>query len=217
MSSYEHSQLHENFLKKPSVMDDLQYFLEVMHNKDAQKVDYSAGLTDDSFYVMARSQHDLKKKVLPKQPILTNINQMTFMRQIDVDDNERIAARAERMHVAAEFRRLGNAQYRNNQLDKAINFYSMGLCYIVDSPVLYVNRGLCYIKKRAFARALLDLDHVLNHIDGSCLRAWLYRGAALKRMNNEAGFEKCVANAREFNRSATEYIEEFLVKMKSEF
>jgi len=42
--------------------------------------------------------------------------------------------------------RLGNAEYRRANFDKAIEYYTKGLNYINDSPVLYVNRSLCYIK-----------------------------------------------------------------------
>jgi len=58
---------------------------------------------------------------------------------------------------------------------------------------------------------------VLNHIDGCCLRAWLYKAGTLKRLNNEAGYEECVHNAREFNRASFEFIDNFLNKMRSDF
>ncbi|ALC47099.1 CG31294 [Drosophila busckii] len=112
---------------------------------------------------------------------------------------------------------LGNCEYRRTMYDKAIEFYSRGLDYITDTPVLFCNRALCYIKKRDFKRALMDLEHVLNDLDQKCLRAWLYKAGALKRLNNEAGFEECIDNARRFNRANLAYVDVFLEKMRSDF
>ncbi|XP_034486210.1 tetratricopeptide repeat protein 12-like [Drosophila innubila] len=221
MSSYIHSELHEDFLLRPSKVDDV---LKLLHEiaktgKDKAEVDISEGVTDTSFVVMQRQNVVKKSRSLSKRNIFSkpNMNQMTFMRQIDVSEEERKKARAERVSVANNFRRLGNAEYRKSNFDKAIDYYTKGLNYINDSPVLFVNRSLCNIKKHEYKRALLDLDHVLNHLDGCCLQAWLYKAGTLKRMNNEAGYEECVDNARRFNSPSLKYIENFLNKMRSEF
>ncbi|KAL7728035.1 hypothetical protein ACLKA6_017886 [Drosophila palustris] len=221
MSSYIHSELHEDFLLKPSKVDDV---IKLLHeiaksSKEKAEVDISAGVTDTNFMVMHRTNVTKKSKSLSKKNISgkSNTNQMTFMRQIDVSEEERKKVREERIYVANNFRRLGNAEYRKTNFDKAIEYYSRGLTYINDSPVLFVNRSLCNIKKREFKRALLDLDHVLNHLDGCCLRAWLYKAGTLKRMNNEAGYEECIGNARRFNSGNLQYIDMFLDKMRSDF
>ncbi|KAH8359660.1 hypothetical protein KR093_008201 [Drosophila rubida] len=217
MSAYVHTELHEDFLQKPSKVDDTIRLLHEIAKaaKEKSEVDISAGVTDTSFMVMNRLE---KKSSIRRSTIkFRNLDQMTFMRQIDVSNEERRKARLERMAVANSYRRLGNMEYRRNNYDKAIEFYTSGLNYIVDSPVLFVNRSLCNIKKREYKHALLDLDYVLNKLDEHCLRALLYKAGTLKRMNNEAGFEECVANALRYNRSKKDYIEYFLDKMRSDF
>lgn len=78
--------------------------------------------------------------------IALNTNQFTFMRQIDPEPEDRILARQEREFVAETFRRLGNFEYRKLRFDVAIENYTKGLKYVKDTPVLYVNRAMCYIK-----------------------------------------------------------------------
>ncbi|XP_034486185.1 tetratricopeptide repeat protein 12 [Drosophila innubila] len=229
MSTTKHSELNENFLRQPSKVDDIIKFLAEMAKSNKmegtkepevkKEVDISASVTDSSFLVTQRSSSSGKRsKSTSKKPNLrANMNQMTFMRQIDLTDEERIKAREERVRVANNFRRLGNAEYRRTNFDSAIEYYTKGLNYINDSPVLFVNRSLCYIKKREYKRALIDLNHVLNNLDSCCLRAWLYKAGTLKRMNNDAGYEECVDNARRYNRRHLDYVEYFLDKMRSDF
>lgn len=77
---------------------------------------------------------------------LINTNQFTFMRQIDSEPDDRVLAREQREDVAETFRRMGNYEYRKLNFSLAKDYYSKGMQYIKDSPVLYVNRALCYIK-----------------------------------------------------------------------
>ncbi|KAM8703639.1 hypothetical protein ACLKA7_008291 [Drosophila subpalustris] len=230
MSTTKHSEFNEDFLRQPSQVDEIMKFLtdvsqankmegakkEPEAKKDA---DISASVTETSFLVSQRLYGASKRsKSTSKKPTYrANMNQMTFMRQIDMTDEQRKQAREERVRVATNFRRLGNAEYRRTNFDKAIEYYTRGLEYINDSPVLFVNRSLCYIKKRLYSRALIDLNHVLNNLDGCCLRAWLYKAGTFKRMNNDAGFEECIDGARRFNRSHLAYIEYFLENMRSDF
>ncbi|XP_062124930.1 tetratricopeptide repeat protein 12-like [Drosophila sulfurigaster albostrigata] len=225
-------ELHAEFLRQPSKVDEIIKFLGDMaksnkmegtkEKKVEKEVDISADVTDYNFLALKRTETTDRKSFFSRSSrkssvIKSNTNQMTFMRQIDISDEERKKARRERIHIATSFRRLGNAEYRKTNYDQAIKLYSQGLNYIVDSPVLYVNRSLCYIKKREYKRALIDLDYVLNQLDSNCVQALLYKAGALKRMNNEDGFEECVANARRYNRSKSEYIDYFLDKMRTDF
>jgi len=68
------------------------------------------------------------------------------MRQIDSEPDDRVLAREQREDVAETFRRMGNYEYRKLNFSLAKDYYSKGIQYIKDSPVLYVNRALCFIK-----------------------------------------------------------------------
>lgn len=72
-------------------------------------------------------------------------------------------------------------------------------------------------RKRAFKRALIDLDYILLNLDERCLRAWLIRAGTCKRMNDERGYQTAVDNARSLNPSQGKYIDYFLDKVRSDF
>ncbi|EDW59403.1 tetratricopeptide repeat protein 12 [Drosophila virilis] len=228
MPTTTHRELEENFLRTPSKVDDIMKFLidigkakraDAAKDDPEVEINHSAAITDDNFMVLSRNSRFAKKNKLSirKSSIGSiQLNQLSFMRQIDVSREDRIKAREERIRVASNYRRLGNVEYRKINFEKAIEHYSKGLEYIPDSPVLFVNRSLCYIKKREFKRALIDLDYVILNLDGRCLRAWLYRAGALKRMNNEAGYLDCIDNARRYNHSEEQYIENFIEKMRTD-
>ncbi|EDW59404.1 tetratricopeptide repeat protein 12 [Drosophila virilis] len=228
MNTTRHRELEEDFLRRPSIVDEVINFLNEISkggkmakdNVDKSAADIIPDISDTNFIVMQRGQLHVKKR--SKRSFLDidmapNLDQMTFMRQIDVTQAERDRARRERIRVAFNYRRLGNAEFRKSNFDNAIDFYTKGLEYIDDSKVLFVNRSLCHIKKRDYQRALIDLDYVLLHLDGRCLRAWLYRAGALKRMNNEDDYQRCLDNARRLNIAQVKYIEYFIEKMKSGF
>ncbi|XP_023034499.2 tetratricopeptide repeat protein 12 isoform X2 [Drosophila willistoni] len=199
-------EMNEKFLEEPSKVQEVLQFLDQMANANKmdegsapQKplVDSSGLVTDENFLVFKRISFNDRmsiKRSKSKNKIVGNTNQFTFMRQIDETQERRVETRIERERVADNYRRLGNFEYRRNAFEAAIQFYTRGLGYIVDTPVLYVNRALCHIKY---------------------LRAWLYRAAAYKRLNDEKSFEESVYQAKSLNSSEIEYIEKFLDKMRT--
>ncbi|SPP83369.1 tetratricopeptide repeat protein 12 [Drosophila guanche] len=187
-----------------------------------QEKDISAGVTDDNYLVFARvlrQQKSSARNTLKKMMKSGNVNLMPFMRQIDMTRQERIKAHEERQIAAENFRRLGNEEFRKGNYDKSIYFYSKGLQYVTDTPVLYCNRALAKIKKREFKSALLDLDMVVFKLDPGNMRGWLYRAGALARINNEPESQVAIRNAFIFNRNPKDqrYIQMFVEKMRTEF
>ncbi|XP_022209407.1 tetratricopeptide repeat protein 12 [Drosophila obscura] len=184
-----------------------------------QEVDITAGVTEGNYLVISRVERTQKSsaRYTPKKFIKSGrVNLMPFMQQIDVTHEARLKARRER-HVAAEnFRRLGNEEFRNGIYDKAIYFYTKGLQYVTDTPVLYCNRALARIKKREFKLALIDLDMVVFKLDPGNMRGWLYRAGALARINNEPESQVAIRNAFIFNRNPKDqrYIQMFVEKMR---
>lgn len=152
MSAYEHPELHENFLGKTSKVNELAQMVEsiLKDDKTIPVPDYSTKVTDTSFAVMEPSQfvplpttRKISKRL--RKPG-ANVKQISFMRQIDVSKEVREEARNDRLIIASSFRRMGNWEYRLYNFDKAIDYYTKGLSYISDTPVLYLNRCLCYVK-----------------------------------------------------------------------
>ncbi|XP_043655203.1 tetratricopeptide repeat protein 12 [Drosophila teissieri] len=221
----------ESFLTQRSLLMDVMKHLDDLQNankmdtgtkgKEEKKpeVDPSEGVTNTNFTVIARDIRKKSSRFFKRVQKMSNINQISFMRQVDVSPKDRTEARRDREIVADSFRRLGNEEYRRTNYEKAVYYYSKAIQYVSHSPVLYCNRALARIKKREFKLALFDLDYVIFKLDPIHLRAWLYRAGALARLNNESEFEIAIANARLLNRSPKDqkYIDYFLEKFKTEF
>ncbi|KAH8243950.1 hypothetical protein KR032_011731, partial [Drosophila birchii] len=216
---------NESFLKKRSKVEDVLECLEIIENANkmdsakARKstVDRKSLNMDMDFLVTKRkvSSTEASSKRGKHKKIPLNTNQFTFMRQIDPEPEDRNLARKQRENVADTFRRLGNFEYRKRKFDEAIYHYTKGLTYVKDTPVLYLNRAMCYIKLREYKRGIMDCDYILMHIDEKYLRAWLYRAAAYKRLDDEANYEHSVYMARRTNYTETEFIDDFLDKLRT--
>ncbi|XP_064548330.1 tetratricopeptide repeat protein 12 [Drosophila montana] len=225
-----HPQYDEKFLKEPSKVVDAIQFLDIMADankmedtRDGKKkqakpvVDHSAEVTDNNFFISQRSLSGRMsvKRSKARIKFTTNTNQFTFMRQFDQSTEERVQSRLERERIANSFRRQGNWAYRREQFNTAIDFYNKGLENICDTPVLYINRACCYLKLRSFKRAIMDCDYILNKLDPKYMRAWLYRAAAFKRLNDEKNYEECVHQVKRLNTKEMQFIDSFLEKMRT--
>ncbi|XP_022209514.1 stress-induced-phosphoprotein 1 [Drosophila obscura] len=221
---YQQPQTDEEFIHGQSTVDDVLQFMEAIgdaNKADAgaaskEKKNYSEKLTEDNYMVTSRSVYGSSyKRSRSKTKVTANTNQFTFMRQIDQDLKSRQLVRIERERVAENFRRLGNHEYRKENYEVAAQQYTKGLATINDTPVLYVNRALCYLKRREFKRAIMDCDYILTYLDPKYLRAWLYKAAAHKRLNDETHYQLSVYMARRSNHTEDEFIDNFLDKMRS--
>ncbi|ALC47100.1 maker221 [Drosophila busckii] len=237
MQSVNHGECNESFLTGANkVVDLIQFFEgmvsankmdETLDGKKKQPVevkDISAEVTDDNFVISQRLGADrMSTSVSAKRSrsrlnkAAANLNQFTFMRQLDQTDEQQVQARIERERVANNYRRQGNFEYRRSHFESAIELYTRGLDYIHDTPVLYLNRACCYIKLRNYKRALIDCDYILNHLDPKYLRAWLYRAGAYQRLGDDQNYEYSVYQAKRLNYKDLEYIETFLEKVRSHF
>ncbi|XP_017083566.2 tetratricopeptide repeat protein 12 [Drosophila eugracilis] len=221
-SIYQYPEANESFLEgKPSKVEEVIECLEGIENAnktDSSKKRAKSVLTIDDINFLVTKRNPSQSSIfrrprIRKVPI--NTNQFTFMRQIEFEPGDRLLAREQREDVAETFRRFGNFEYRKLNFLLAKDYYTKGLQYIKDSPVLYVNRAMCFIKMREFKLGILDCDYVLTKLDECYLRAWLYRGAAYKRLNDEANYEYSIEQARQSNRPEAAFIDEFLEKMRS--
>lgn len=69
------------------------------------EVDPSEGVTITNFMVFARDVRKKSSRYLKRVQKMSNINQISFMRQIDVSPRDRAEARRDREIVADSFRR----------------------------------------------------------------------------------------------------------------
>lgn len=107
---YYHPQLHEQFLYGTSKVNELVNFLEqiIKDDKSLPVKDYSTQVMDTNFSVMQKNefrQFNTSGKITKKIRENANINQISFMRQIDVSEKVQKMARRDRIIVASSFRR----------------------------------------------------------------------------------------------------------------
>nr|CBE67044.1 CG6980-PA [Drosophila atripex] len=144
------------------------------------------------------------------------MDQQSFMEQVERDANDRAEARAKREYEAEMLRAQGNDAFRANKLEKAILLYSRAILKIKDSAITYNNRALCYLRLRNFKRALQDCQYVVEKLQDSNLRAWLYKANAHKHLNQVEEYEASIARAREKNPTQLAYIDKYIKQMEAE-
>ncbi|XP_068152658.1 tetratricopeptide repeat protein 12 [Drosophila tropicalis] len=143
------------------------------------------------------------------------MDQQSFMQQVERDANERAQAKEQREYKAELQRSQGNEAFRIASYEKAIVHYTKALDQIKDSAITFNNRALCYIKLRNYKRALQDCEYVLDKVEKSSLRAWLYKATAHKRLNEMEEYEKSVTQARQHNPKQLAYIDKFISQMET--
>uniref|UniRef100_A0A0K8VEQ5 Tetratricopeptide repeat protein 12 n=1 Tax=Bactrocera latifrons TaxID=174628 RepID=A0A0K8VEQ5_BACLA len=112
---------------------------------------------------------------------------------------------------------MGNDAYRKQNYEKAIQMYTKAIEHVKDSPILYNNRALCYLKLRNSKRAIIDADYVINKLDEKNLRSWLYRAAAYLRLGDEKNYENSIKFAKKNNTKEISYITAFQEKLRTDF
>ncbi|XP_053666880.1 tetratricopeptide repeat protein 12 [Anopheles marshallii] len=130
-----------------------------------------------------------------------------FMAEIERDAARRAAERREREQVAQGLRRAGNRAFRRGEYEQAINMYSKAIDQIRDSPILYNNRALAYVRIELYKRAIIDCDFVLSKLDEKNLRSWIFRAQGYYRLGEMKAYEKSVAEARKHNPRELPYID----------
>ncbi|XP_055690768.1 tetratricopeptide repeat protein 12-like [Lutzomyia longipalpis] len=131
-----------------------------------------------------------------------------FMASMEKDAARRYAERKERESIAQNLRKLGNVAFRKEEYDKAISMYSKAIDQVRDSPILYNNRALCYMRVGLYKRAIIDCDFVINKLDEKNLRSWLYRAKSYYFLGEMRNYEKSISEAKKSNPKDLEFIED---------
>ncbi|XP_016999055.2 tetratricopeptide repeat protein 12 [Drosophila takahashii] len=144
------------------------------------------------------------------------MDQQSFMEQVERDANDRAEARAKAEYEAEQSRAQGNEAFRNQKYEKAVLHYGKAIIKVKDSAITYNNRALCYIKLKNYKRAIQDCQYVLEKLQETNLRAWLYQANAYKCLKQDDKFEESVAKAREHNPSQLAYIDKYIKQLEAE-
>lgn len=154
----------EEFKSFESKVDSVMKILEKLNASDKEeqesgmvsadqylhgKIKDLENLDEDSFIVNVKSDRTFINKAAleddeDRSP--KTMDQYTFMKQLESDAKKRAAVKKEREQIAQNFRKMGNEAFRKQEYEKAVNLYTKAIDHVKDSPILYNNRALCYIK-----------------------------------------------------------------------
>ncbi|XP_052836870.1 sperm-associated antigen 1 [Drosophila gunungcola] len=183
-----------------------------------QKIDFDK-LDVDKVHLKVRQNRTVINKKPTEEDNKTQpkvLDQQSFMDQVERDANDRAEARAKSEYEAELERAQGNEAFRNEKYEKAIIHYEKAIIKVKNSAITYNNRALCYIKLCNYKRALKDCQHVLENLQETNLRAWLYQANAYKHLNQVDKFEESVAKAREHNPNQLAYIDKYIKQLDDE-
>ncbi|XP_036343563.1 tetratricopeptide repeat protein 12-like [Rhagoletis pomonella] len=221
--------MDEDFLDFESKVNQVMKLLEDMasanksESENTKKPDTKSEINEDKFIVSVRQDRTVlnRKAAHEKDPNdqggPQQMDKYTFMQQMEQDAAERAKVRQERERIAQNFRSLGNEAFRKQNYEKAIQMYTKAIEHVKDSPILYNNRALSYLKLRNAKRAIIDADYVINKLDEKNLRSWLYRAAAYLRLGDEKNYETSIKFAKKNNSKEIDYIAAFQEKLRTEF
>lgn len=109
---------------------------------------------------------------------------------------------------------MGNQAFRNGEYEKSVSMYSKAIDQVRDSPILYNNRALSYIRLALYKRAIIDCDWVLNKLDEKNLRSWLYRAKAYYLLDEKRLYEKSIVEAKKHHPKEISYIEKIVTDIE---
>jgi tetratricopeptide (TPR) repeat protein len=111
---------------------------------------------------------------------------------------------------------MGNQAFRNGEYEKAVSMYTKALDQVRDSPILYNNRALSYIRLSLYKRAIIDVDFVINKLDEKNLRAWLYRAKAYYSLNEKRLYDKSILEAKKHHPKELSYIDKIIAEIEQQ-
>lgn len=192
-------------------MDMADKFLHGTPSLDQMNIeDCIVRVTQDRTVINNSKDDDASK------PDGTTMDQRAFMAAIESDANKRFKERKEREKIAQGLRKAGNQAFRNGDYEQAISFYNKAIDTVRDSPVLYNNRALSYIRIGLYKRAIIDCDFVLDKLDDKNLRAWLCRAKGYLNLGELRNYERSIAEAKKLNPKDIAYIEEIVSNIEGE-
>lgn len=109
---------------------------------------------------------------------------------------------------------MGNQAFRNGEYEKAVSMYTKAIDQVRDSPILYNNRALSYIRLSLYKRAIIDCDFVINKLDEKNLRSWIYRAKAYFSLNEKRLYEKSIQEAKKHHPKELSYIDKIITEIE---
>ncbi|ODM91297.1 Tetratricopeptide repeat protein 12 [Orchesella cincta] len=107
-----------------------------------------------------------------------DMSQDAFMRMVEKDAKERSENRKQRKQESDAFRKKGNILFGKKDYAGALYNFNEAIKLIKDSPCLYNNRALTYLRLGIYTSVMDDCDRALE-LETYSLRARMYKAKAL--------------------------------------
>jgi len=118
-----------------------------------------------------------------------------FMKIMEKDSDQRAADRKERKVTSDKFRKAGNIKFGHKDFAGALKNYNEAIKLIKDSPCLYNNRALTYIRLGLFSSAVEDCEKAL-FLEEYSLRARMFLAKSYFLMGNADKCRQALEEAR---------------------
>ncbi|XP_031620138.1 tetratricopeptide repeat protein 12 [Contarinia nasturtii] len=206
----------EDFRQFENRIDEVHHLLKGMNNCDRKLSTSAFDITKE--FTNKLSTDDFVVKITENRTVINKeekpeMNRLTFMQEVERDAKRRTEERKQRESVGQNLRKIGNEAFRNGEFEKAISMYSKAIDHVKDSPVLYNNRALTYIRLGLYKKAIIDCDFVLQKLDEKNVRSWLYRAKGYYLLGEKRDFEKSVNEAKKNNPKNLEFIEKTIANI----
>jgi len=116
-----------------------------------------------------------------------DMSQEAFMKAVEKDANERTEKKKIRKEQSDAFRKKGNKMFREKDYAGALFNYNEAIKLIKDSPCLYNNRALTYIRIGIYSSALEDCERALD-LEPHSIRGRMLKAKSLFHIGEP---EKC--------------------------
>ncbi|XP_055612614.1 tetratricopeptide repeat protein 12-like [Uranotaenia lowii] len=219
----------ENFEASMGKVDEVMRILSMMTSGEKDKEQMGMAFAEkllgedkkqlesidvDNFIVRVNQERTVVNKRDDDSLDKPTTDKFAFMAEMERDAARRAAERKEREQTAQGLRSAGNRAFRKGEYEKAISLYTKGIDQIRDSPILYNNRALSYIKVQMYKRAIIDCDFVISKLDEKNLRAWIYRAQGYFLLGETRAYEKSISEARKHNPKEWDYIDRIVAKIE---
>ncbi|CAG9766920.1 unnamed protein product [Ceutorhynchus assimilis] len=148
-----------------------------------------------------------------------NPNEMSkdsFMAEVERDADQRYKDRLIRTEKMETFKKQATLAFRRKEFEKALVLYNKAIEQIKDSPLLYNNRALTYIKLGFPDKAKSDLENWALKLNEDCLKSWLLLAKINYLSGDEEESKKCVLEAKKRNPKEIDFIEDYMKTMYKE-
>ncbi|XP_017784539.1 PREDICTED: tetratricopeptide repeat protein 12-like [Nicrophorus vespilloides] len=173
-------------------------------------------IDDDDIVLRVTSKKAMinPKALLPEKDENT-MSQESFMTEVSKDADMRYKNRLLRKERMETFKKQATLAFRRGDYERALCCYNKAIEQIKDSPLLYNNRCLTFLKLKLYDKAISDAETALR-LNENCLKSYLFIAKANYLSDNLKEFSNAIEKAKCIHPNMVKFIEEFVVDLKRE-